>query len=130
MRLSIAASAVVVLVLEAGAALAQNEPGVGTEGQATAGNNTTPRSAYLATLSKSIARMKVDPHSRQAGTVLVHFKVGPDGKLLSRTVEKSSGSKVLDDAAVATLDRAAPFPPVPQNLAPIEVSVPFEFATR
>jgi protein TonB len=39
---------------------------------------------------------------------------------------------VLDDAAVAALDRAAPFPAMPQNVAqgPIEVSVPFEFVTR
>jgi periplasmic protein TonB len=115
-----AMSAVVMLGLAPGVALAQDKPG----------DETTQRRDYLVTLSKSIERVKVDPRSRKAGTVLVRFTVGPDGKLLSRTVEKSSGSKVLDDAAVATLDRAAPFPPVPQNLAPIEVSVPFEFAAH
>jgi len=125
-------AAVVVLSLGASVAVAQNEAGAGIDGQATEGGNAAERRAYLAVLSKSIERVKVDPRSRQAGTVVVHFAVSADGNLLSRTVEKSSGSKVLDDAAMATLVRAAPFPPMPQNLAPgpIEVSVPFEFATR
>jgi protein TonB len=103
-----------------------------SSGQAQQGGDTTQRRAYLGTLSKSIERSKVNPRSRQAGTVMVRFTVGPDGNLISRAVEKSSGSKVLDDAAVAALDRAAPFPPMPQNVAqgPIQVSVPFEFVTR
>jgi periplasmic protein TonB len=103
-----------------------------SSGQAKQGGDTTQRRAYLGTLSKSIERSKVNPRSRQAGTVMVRFTVGPDGNLISRGVEKSSGSKVLDDAAVAALDRAAPFPPMPQNVAqgPIEVSVPFEFVIR
>ena len=103
-----------------------------SSGQAKAGGDTTQRRAYLGTLSKSIERVKVNPRSRLAGTVMVRFTVGPDGSLLSRAVEKSSGFKVLDEAAMATLDRAAPFPPMPQNVAqgPIEVSVPFQFVTR
>ena len=103
-----------------------------SSGQAQLGGDTTQRRAYLGTLSKSIERSKVNPRSRQAGTVMVRFTVGPDGNLISRAVEKSSGSTVLDEAAVAALDRAAPFPPMPQNVAkgPIEVSVPFEFVTR
>ncbi len=103
-----------------------------SSGQAQEGGDTTQRRAYLGTLSKSIERAKVNPRSRLAGTVMVRFTVGPDGSLISRAVERSSGSKVLDEAAVAALDRAAPFPPMPQNVAqgPLEVSVPFEFVTR
>ncbi len=103
-----------------------------SSGEAKEGGDTTLRRAYLGTLSKSIERAKVNPRSRLAGTVMVRFTVGPDGSLISRTVERSSGSKVLDEAAVAALDRAAPFPPMPQNVAhgPLEVSVPFEFVTR
>jgi protein TonB len=103
-----------------------------SSGQEKQGGDTTQRRAYLGTLSKSIERSKVNPRSRQAGTVMVRFTVGPNGNLISRAIEKSSGSKLLDDAAVAALDRAAPFPPMPQNVAqgPIEVSVPFEFVIR
>ena len=49
-----------------------------------------------------------------------------------REVKKSSGSKVLDDAALAALDRAAPFPPMPRGVAngPLKLEVPVEFITR
>jgi protein TonB len=118
-----------VAVQEQAPTIATTQETLGSKQQ---GGNTTQRRAYLGTLSKSIEHAKVNPRSRQEGTVMVRFTVGPDGNLISRAVEKSSGSKVLDDAAVAALDRAAPFPPMPQNVAqgPIEVSVPFEFVTR
>lgn len=103
-----------------------------SSGQAQQGGDTTQRRAYLGTLSKSIERAKVNPRSRVAGTVMVRFTVGSKGNLISRVIERSSGSKVLDDAAMAALDRAAPFPPMPQNVAQgsLEVTVPFEFVTR
>ena len=118
-----ALAAFIGLWLTAGAAISQNEQSTSDD---------AARRDYLAVLSKSIDRVKVDPRSKQAGTVVVRITVGSDGKLLSRTVEKSSGSKVLDAAAVATVDHAAPFPPMPQTLAqgPIEVSVPFDYATQ
>jgi protein TonB len=103
-----------------------------SSGAAQEGGDTTIRLAYLGSLRKTLERSKVNPRSRQSGTVLVRFTVGPKGQLLSREVEKSSGSKLLDDAALAALDRASPFPPMPENLAqgPIEVQVPFKFITR
>ncbi len=68
-------------------------------------------------MRKTLERSKVNPRSTIAGTVLIRFTVGPKGELLSRGVQQSSGSKVLDDAAMAALDRAAPFPPMPQEIA-------------
>jgi len=52
--------------------------------------------------------------------------------VLTREVKKSSGSKMLDDAAMAALDHAAPFPPMPHDLAhgSLELQVPFKFVTR
>ena len=46
---------------------------------------------------------------------MIGFTIGPSGQVLTREVKKSSGSKVLDDAAMAALDHAAPFPPMPQT---------------
>jgi protein TonB len=88
--------------------------------------------AYLGQVRKTLERSKINPRSTQTGTVLVRFTVGPKGEVLSRTIERSSGSKLLDDAAMAALDRAAPFPPLPQAIAsgPLEVQVPFRFLTR
>jgi protein TonB len=96
------------------------------------GGDTTLRMAYLGTLRKTLERSKVNPRSRLTGTVLIRFTVGPTGQVLSREVQKSSGSKLLDEAAMAALDRASPFPPMPEELArgPIEVQVPFKFITR
>jgi TonB family protein len=53
-------------------------------------------------------------------------------EILSRAILQSSGSKLLDDAALASLERAAPFPPLPHSVAsgPLELQVPFRFITR
>jgi len=103
-----------------------------SSGQAQTGGDTTQRRAYLGKLRRTLERNKINPRSRQNGTVLIIFKVGASGQLISRKVKKSSGSKLLDDAAMAALDRAAPFPPMPENVAqgPLEVQVPFKFVTR
>jgi protein TonB len=62
----------------------------------------------------------------------VRFRVGPAGQLLSSEVQQSSGSKALDEAAIAAVERAAPFPPMPQEIAnePIEMMVPYRFTIR
>jgi periplasmic protein TonB len=102
-----------------------------SSGAAQAGGDSTLRLAYLGTLRKTLERTKVNPRSRKTGTVLVRFTVGPSGNVISREVQKSSGSKVLDEAAIAALDRTS-FPPMPDDLAgsTIEVQVPFKFLTR
>ena len=104
-----------------------------SSGEAKSGSiNTTARTEYLGKLRDVLEKSKINPRSRLAGTVWVKFKVGPNGELISREITTSSGSKVLDDAAVAALDRAAPFPPMPNDVAeePMVVSVPFKFITR
>lgn len=102
-----------------------------SSGAAQEGGDTTMRLAYLGTLRKALERTKVNPRSLRTGTVLVRFTVGPSGKVISRAVQKSSGSKLLDEAAIAALDRTT-FPPMPEDLTgePIEVQVPFKFLTR
>jgi periplasmic protein TonB len=103
-----------------------------SSGAAQEGGDSTLRLAYHGVVSKALERNKVNPRSSIAGTVLLKFTVGPTGELLSSSVEKSSGSKVLDDAAVAALQRAAPFPAMPAEIAneAIEMRVPYRFITR
>jgi protein TonB len=103
-----------------------------SSGAAQQGGNSTLRLAYHGVVSKALERHKVNPRSSVAGTVLLKFTVGPTGELLSSGVEKSSGSKLLDDAAIAALERSAPFPPMPVEIAsqPIEMKVPYRFITR
>jgi periplasmic protein TonB len=94
--------------------------------------NTTARTQYLGKLRDVLEKAKINPRSRLAGTVIVKFKIGADGELISKEITTSSGSSVLDEAAVAALERAAPFPPMPSDVAhePMVVSVPFKFITR
>jgi protein TonB len=103
-----------------------------SSGQARSGGDTTARSAYLGVLSSHLERSKVSPRSSIVGTVVVHFVVDASGNVVSREVSVSSGHKILDDAAVASIDRAAPFPPMPKGLNQnqIAVSVPFRFSVR
>jgi len=101
-------------------------------GERKTGGNVTAMSAYRGKLFAHISKKKVNPRSKIAGTVVVRFTVGPQGELVSREVATSSGSKVLDDAAVASIDRAAPFPAMPNEASdgPMVVSVPFNFSVR
>jgi protein TonB len=96
------------------------------------GGDVTAMSAYRGKLFAHLSGKKVNPRSRKQGTVVIQFTVGPQGDLISREVTSSSGSKILDDAAVASIDHAAPFPPMPSEAGtgPLVVSVPFKFSVR
>jgi periplasmic protein TonB len=98
----------------------------------TGSTDTTQFKLYLGKLSEVVQKAAVNPRSRLTGTVWVKFKVSPSGDLISREVKTSSGSKVLDDAAIAAIERAAPFPPIPREASnePVTISVPFKFVTR
>ncbi|WP_421760431.1 TonB family protein [Devosia sp.] len=63
------------------------------------------------------------------GEVLVHFVVAQSGDVSSISVVKSSGNPALDKEAIATVRRAAPFPPIPEsaNRATWTFSMPVDF---
>jgi protein TonB len=101
-------------------------------GELKTGGSVTAMSAYRGRLFSHISKKKINPRSRISGTVIVRFTVSPQGELISREIATSSGSKVLDDAAVASIERAAPFPALPSEAVdgPLVVSVPFKFSVR
>ncbi len=96
------------------------------------GGDTTAHTAYLGTLRSHLEKNKVNPRTQTIGTAVVKFTVDANGGVTSRRVAKSSGSKVLDDAALASLEKASPFPPIPKSLERdhLELSVPFKFTVR
>lgn len=69
---------------------------------------------------------------RQQGVVQLRFAMDRTGKVLSATIEKSAGSDLLDQEALALLRRAAPLPPPPPEVAgdPVELVVPVQFFLR
>lgn len=101
-------------------------------GSKLSGSDVTARRLYMGEIAKKLQRNKINPRSTQQGTVLLGFTVDSRGEILTRTVIQSSGSKLLDDAAMASLERAAPFPPLPGDVSntPLELQVPFRFVTR
>lgn len=103
-----------------------------SSGKSRAGGDPTLQRMYLGDLSRTLEKNKLFPKSRETGTVVVRFTVSPAGELLSREVASSSGSAMLDEAAVRSLERAAPFPPIPAGASPgpLVVSVPFKYIAR
>jgi protein TonB len=63
------------------------------------------------------------------GIPTVRFTVARDGTLLSFALERSCGHRLLDDEVLATIQRAAPLPPFPVEMAQAqqEFVVPVRF---
>jgi len=63
------------------------------------------------------------------GTVWLRFRMDRDGKVLSCSIERISEHEVLDEAALATIERAQPLPPLPDDVPgdSIELSIPAVF---
>lgn len=103
-----------------------------SSGQTLQGGDATAQSAYLGSLRSHLERSKVNPRTGLSGTAVVHFVVDTSGNVVTNEIARSSGYPALDQAALASIERAAPFPPVPKGLNKdrIEVSVPFTFSVR
>lgn len=97
-----------------------------------AGGDAKAIGLYMSQINTRVQKSKLPARVRAQGTVVVSFTISVDGQLLSRAVATSSGSKALDEAATATLDRAAPFPPIPPEVSvkPLAFTQSFKFVTR
>jgi protein TonB len=94
------------------------------------------RAAYLARLLTHLNAHKRYPESarrrRQQGTVSLRFTMDRAGRVLSFSVVKGSGARVLDDEARALIERAQPLPPIPPGFGQdhLDLVVPIEFYLR
>ena len=50
------------------------------------------------------------------GTAWLRFRMDRDGKVLSYSIERTSEHEVLDEAALAMIERAQPLPPLPDDV--------------
>ncbi|TCM16502.1 TonB family protein [Novosphingobium sp. PhB165] len=65
-------------------------------------------------------------HAQGTGSLL--FRIDRDGYLLDAVIVSSTGHSALDQAALAIVSRAAPFPPIPSGLPDeLAVSLPIVF---
>jgi len=103
-----------------------------SSGEEKKGGDATAHRAYLGKLRTHLERSKVNPRTTLIGTAVVRLTVKSDGELVSHRIVKSSGSKLLDNAALASIEKASPFPEIPSEVGrnTIEVSVPFRFTVR
>jgi periplasmic protein TonB len=62
------------------------------------------------------------PGSRDSGTAQVSVTVARNGRLVSRHLASSSGSAVLDQAAMAIIERAQPFQPFPASMPEAQIT--------
>jgi protein TonB len=76
--------------------------------------------------------MRNQQHAGEAGTVMVSCTLDRSGRVLSRHVAQSSGHPVLDQAALATIDRAQPLPAPPADIssAELRLNIPIRFSVN
>ena len=92
-----------------------------------------PPPNWTGRLSAAINRAKRYPREAEMrgiqGVVVVTFAMRRDGTLISARVSRSSGSELLDEAAVETLQRAS-LPPVPEEFSDdtFSAAVPISFS--
>jgi periplasmic protein TonB len=95
-----------------------------------------PTSAALVTWQRSMV-MQLERHKRyppqargEQGVTTVVFTIDRQGHLLSSRVVHSAGSAILDDAALAMLSRAEPFPAPPPGIADelLSITVPIRYS--
>jgi protein TonB len=84
---------------------------------------------YIHLVQKQIEAVKQYPKRAQRrneqGVVKMIFTIGNDGKIVSQNIIKSSGSRILDGAAVNALKKASPFARPPKG--PIVIQLPIRF---
>lgn len=98
------------------------------------GGKPTLNPDYLAELFRKLARHKVYPaelkKNKIEGRVVVKFTLAADGRVISSSIQQSSGNESLDDAALQMLNKASPLPAIPSwmNRAEMTLAVPVEYS--
>ncbi|HEX5777449.1 MAG TPA: TonB family protein [Xanthobacteraceae bacterium] len=116
-------------------AAAADSPGQsGAGGRADVGGRAAI-SSYFARVQAHLSRQVYPTEARASGVsgvVRVVFSLGRDGRVLSVSLAQSSGKSVLDQAALAVVRAAAPFPPFPSDIreSRLELGAPIRFDLR
>lgn len=90
------------------------------------------RENFLILVRREIERAKYYPRwARQRGfegIVTVEFVISQEGKGGDMNIVESSGYKLLDEAALTTLERASPFPKLPEGLGErLKITIPISY---
>ena len=79
-----------------------------------------------------VAKHRHGPMSHLSGTVVVAFRLDRGGRLVAKTVAKTSGNPTVDAIGLSLLAEAAPFPQPPAGLgeAALSFTVPVRINPR
>ncbi len=81
---------------------------------------------YLAAMQWRIKRMWFPPRADESTSAVLRWKVYKDGHVGNLKVYTTSGEEVFDQKAMAAVESAAPFPPLPQGSTD-DVDIEFTF---
>lgn len=82
---------------------------------------------YMRNLENRIRRNWNPPKGDTSKRVVMYFKISRDGKLISISIAKSSGTPLADQAAKAAIEQSAPFPPLPPEYRGSNIDIDFTF---
>ncbi len=82
---------------------------------------------YMRDLERRIKQNWNPPKGDASKRVVVLFRIGRDGRLLSIRIGRSSGSVSNDDAAKAAIELTAPFKPLPPEFKGNSIDIEFTF---
>ena len=93
-------------------------------------------SSYQAQVLAHLQRFRAYPPEARSrgitGVAMVRFTLGRDGRVFSVSLARGSGANVLDEAVLAMVQRASPFPPFPAGLnrTRMDFAAPVRFDLR
>ena len=112
------------------------DPSGNTPGSASESQDAAIWRAYTATLSAHFKKKRLYPEMARrlklTGTVWILVEIRRDGTLLNAQIETSSGSDLLDQAALNSARSSAPVPPFPQGITATsrKVRIPYQYSLR
>ena len=111
-------------------------PSGNTPGSASESQDAAIWRAYTATLSAHFKKKRLYPEMARrlklTGTVWILVEIRRDGTLRNAQIETSSGSDLLDQAALNSARSSAPVPPFPQGITATsrKVRIPYQYSLR
>jgi len=85
---------------------------------------------YIDRIKQQIDEAKEYPNRARRrnleGVVKVLFTIGGGGELVSISISKSSGSRILDRSAIKAIEKVAPFDPPPNGSIALELPIKYQ----
>ena len=106
----------------------------GTGRSREAGAGAAANSNYKGKVQSAIRRHTRTPSKAArmgiTGRAMVSFTVQPSGAAKNIVLASSSGNALLDNAALAAVRQASPFPRMPEGMSQISLTAPIVFESR